>query len=102
MPRGLAKNASAGIDSRPDQQIAVNGFGARLGGGTVQLDGTVGIASFVPGELASNDYDLTLVFDKTAPKYSNIFMGVIDGQIRAANPAPGEPVLIAGGLTMVN
>lgn len=102
----VARKIGGEITLRTDeagrQTLAVNGLGARLGGGTVQLDGTVGITSFAPGELARNDFDLALVFDKARPKYSNIFMGIVDGQIKASNPSPGAPVRIAGGIELTH
>jgi autotransporter translocation and assembly factor TamB len=100
--RKLGGEVTLRTDEEGRQELAVKEFGARLGGGTVQLDGTVRIASFVPGELANNDYDLTLVFNKARPKYSNIFMGTVDGLIRASNPSPGAPVQIAGGIELTH
>jgi len=45
-------------------------------------------------------YDLTLSVDGARPRYSNVFLGTLDGRVRATTPGPGEPVRIAGAVTV--
>ena len=82
------------------QLLTVDELGADFGDGSVLLDGTATLSSFVPSELTNNDFDMVLVADDARPRYRNIFLGTVDGRISFANPAPGEPAGIQGGMTV--
>jgi len=80
--------------------LTVDGVGAELGDGSVGIDGTVEIATFVPSEMARNHLDLAIVADRARPRYGNLFMGTVDGRIAIANAAAGEPISMAGLMTL--
>ncbi len=80
--------------------LTVDEVGADLGDGTVVVDGTVGVTSFVPAEVAQNDFDLAIVADDARPRYGNLFLGTVDGRIGIANAAPGAPVGVTGAMTL--
>ncbi len=84
------------------QLLDINEIGARLGGGTISLDGSVEVTSFLPDQTALNDWDLTLVIDNARPKYSSLFLGTLNGQVTMANPSPGEPVHVGGGIEIAH
>ena len=80
------------------QLVTIEDLGADLGGGSVLLGGTVGVSSFLPAALASNDFDLTLVADRARPRYSNLFLGTVNGSIGLKTPAPGQAMQITGAM----
>lgn len=87
-------------DEQGRQIVTVDGVGARVGDGRVTLGGEMELLSFVPAEMVRNRYDLTLSVDHARPRYSNLFVGTLDGTVRATTPGPGEPVRIAGSVTV--
>lgn len=84
------------------QVLRISDLGANFGDGSVLLNGTVGISSFVPADFAGNDFDVALVADDARPRYGNLFLGTVEGSIVGRNPAPGEPVKFTGGLTIAH
>lgn len=87
-------------DATGEQVLTITDLGADFGDGSILLDGRVDITSFRPGEFARNAFDLALVAKKARPRYGNLFLGTVDGTIVGRNPAPGEPVVFTGGLTV--
>ncbi len=90
------------LDTQADgtQLVSIDDLGADFGGGSVLLGGTVGVSSFLPSRLADNDFDLALVVDHARLRYSNLFLGTVDGKITFVKPPSDEPMTISGGLTI--
>ncbi len=88
------------LDTQEDgtQLVTIDNLGADFGDGSVLLDGTVRIRSFMPAELADNDFDLMLVADRARPRYSNLFLGTINGSLGFKTPSPGEQMEITGAM----
>ncbi|MCD6359781.1 MAG: translocation/assembly module TamB domain-containing protein, partial [Armatimonadetes bacterium] len=87
-------------DDEGRQLVTVEDLGAKMGKGRIALGGDVQIVSFVPSEATRNLYDLILTIDDARPRYSNIFVGTLNGVITARTPVPGKPVVIAGGVEL--
>ncbi|MEA3401919.1 MAG: translocation/assembly module TamB domain-containing protein [Armatimonadota bacterium] len=80
------------------QLVTIEDLGANFGDGSLTVNGTVGLTSFEPSSLAGNDFDVTIRAAKARPRYSNLFLGTINGTITARNPEPDQPVQITGGM----
>lgn len=84
------------------QVLTISDLGANFGDGSVLLNGTVDISSFVPASFAENVFDVALVADGARPRYGNLFLGTVEGAIVGRNPEPGQPVEFSGGLTIAH
>lgn len=80
------------------QLVTIEDLGADFGDGSVLLGGTVELTTFVPAELANNIFDLELRADHARPRYSNLFLGTVNGLITGRTPAPGEKLRIEGAM----
>ncbi|MFW5866388.1 MAG: translocation/assembly module TamB domain-containing protein, partial [Armatimonadota bacterium] len=98
--RDVRGEVSLETDEAGQHLLTMDDLGANFGDGSVVLDGTAQVRSFVPSEMDQNIFDLQLVADDARPRYGNFFVGTIDGTIDIVNAEPGTPVSIDGGMTL--
>ncbi|MGD9497204.1 MAG: translocation/assembly module TamB domain-containing protein [Armatimonadota bacterium] len=90
------------LETTPEgrQLLTVEDLGADFGDGSVLLDGTAELTTFEPSRLAHNSFDMVLRAHNARLRYSNLFLGTVNGEIVARTPAPAETMQITGGLVV--
>lgn len=98
--RRVRGNITLATNEMGQQIVRIDDLGADFGDGSILMNGTVGLRSFDFAEFAQNDFDLVLVADRARPRYSNLFLGTVDGRFVMQNPSPGETVKVEGAMTV--
>ncbi|HEY3397490.1 MAG TPA: translocation/assembly module TamB domain-containing protein [Armatimonadota bacterium] len=80
--------------------LTVADLGGKLGAGTVQVNGTVGLSSFLRSQMANNDWNLHLDTKQAELSYPSVLKGTLDGALQVTSPTPGQPALISGKLLL--